>query len=127
SPSARWIFTFGFCLSILSAYGLDGLARELGKIPLVLAAIAAAFGGICLLRLGPFRLSSRASLETLVGFAVIAAAAFVAGRRPRTALGLCLAGLLVELFPHFLAYNAHADASALRTPPEPVEFVRKLE
>jgi len=127
SPPSRCLFLAGFCVAVLAAYGLDALAAELGRAPRGIAWIATAFAIVTLIGIGPVRLSNGAAIETAIGFALAAGAAFAAKRWKRPALGLSFAALLFELLPPFLMLNDHGDSSRLSQLPESVRRIREIE
>lgn len=101
SMPARWVYVFGFCLTLLAAEGLD--AAPSPKIPLVA-------GALCLLILA-FHLSTGAVVETVAGLALAAAGLFV--RVSRLRLACLFAALLVDLLPNFVLFNRHSDPRPL--------------
>lgn len=96
----------GFCLALLAASGWEALEKDAGRVPLVLTLVAGAFLLACLVGLPPFR-PGGASLETAIGFALVAAAAWA--RRG----GLAFAALCFELVPSFAAFNFPVSPKAL--------------
>ncbi len=124
SPASRWVFVAGFCLALLAARGTDALAERAGRVPLVLAALAAASIAVLLAGAG---LSNGAAWETLIGFALAAAAAFALGRKPVAGYALGGVALLFELLPPFLLQNWHADPAVLGERPEAVRFAEERE
>ncbi len=127
SPPSRWMNVFSFCAAVLAAAGVDAARENPRPLPLVLSAATAAFLLACLAKIGPLSLSDGAAIETALGFALAAAAAFAALRRPRLALGLGLAAILFELLPFFLLFNNHADAAVLRETPEAIRSIPDRE
>lgn len=117
SLPSRWIFIVGFCLPILAARGLDGLAAESGRYPLIAAGATASFLLAWLL----FGFPMWPAIETLIGFLLATAAAFVLRRSARAAYGLCLGALLLDLLPTFLIYNDHREDAILRETPAALE------
>ena len=87
SLPTRWLFILGFCVALLAARGFDALSKGAGRAPLVLSAAAALF----LLAWPVLGFKTVPAVETLIGLGLAAGAAFAAGRRPRLALGLCMA------------------------------------
>jgi hypothetical protein len=108
SMPARWLYVFGLCLTILAAAGLDAFREDPAKSTRVLAVGGAA----CLLALLLF-FGRGAWAESLVGLVLAAAAMLAARRRPRAALALCFASILVDLLPNFTRFNVHADPAPL--------------
>jgi hypothetical protein len=127
SPPSRCLFLAGFCVAFLAAYGFDALAVEVRRAPRGIAWIAAAFGILTLIGVGPVRLSNGAAIETAIGFALAAGAAFAASRWKRPALALAFAAILFELLPPFLLFNDHGDSSRLSQVPESVRRLREIE
>jgi len=120
SPPSRWLFVFGLPLAILAAHGWDSLHEKPGRIPAAIPAAAALFGGAVLLLSGP-------ATETLIGFAIVAAAALALRRSPKAAAALGMAAILFELLPSFLQTHWHVDPSPMRRTPAPVELARSRE
>lgn len=120
SPPTRWIFVAGLAIVLLAARGFD----DLRAIPRRAAwGLAAGVLAVLLARLT--RLGDGATLETLAGAALAAAAAFAAPKDVRWAGGLAFAALVVDLLPPF--YFAHAwpaDPVALRAPPAAIRDAR---
>ena len=104
SMPARWVYVFGFCLTLLAASGLDAMRED----PARAARVAAVAGVLCLLTLG-FHLSQGALAETLVGFALAAGWIVTARIRPRLSLAFCFLALCVDLLPNFICFNRHTD------------------
>jgi hypothetical protein len=127
SPASRWIFMAGFCLSGLSAFGLDALRGDRRRLPVGPALVTAAFGIACLTGLGPFRWSNGAAIETALGFGGVVLAAVLVQSRPRTGMVLGFGAILFELFPPFVLTNWHVDSSILRVSPPPIAWVRDRE
>jgi hypothetical protein len=127
SPPSRFLFLSGFCVAFLAAYGFDALAASVGRTPRGVAWIAAAFAIVALIGVGPVKLSNGAAIETALGFALAASAAFAAARWKVPALALAFAALLFELLPPFILLNDHGDSSRLSRIPESVRRMRELE
>lgn len=125
SPASRMLFLAGFAIAYLSAHGLEATAADLGKVPRGVAGVAVAFAGALLIGRAPFRLLNGAAIETLLGFALAAGAAFLALRSRPAAAALAFAAILFELLPPFVQYNAHADSSLLSQTPETVRQMRE--
>jgi hypothetical protein len=120
SPPTRWIFVAGLAIALLAARGLDALRDGVGRLPWILTG---AFALLFLARLG--HLSDGATIETLAGFALAAAAAFAAKKDVRAGAGLAVAALLVDLLPPFyFAHNWPADAAVLRETPAALRDTR---
>lgn len=104
SMPARWVYVFGFCLTLLAADGLDAMIAEPARFrrPALLA------GGACLVLLGCFA-PKGAVIETLVGLALAAAWILTAPVRPRLSLAFCFLALTVDLLPNFILHNRHCD------------------
>lgn len=118
SPPSRWIPVAGLCAALLAARGWDALAERPGRTGWILGGLAAA----CALA---FR--SAAGLETAAGLALAAGGAFAAARRPRAALGLGFAALLMDLLPFFMIFNAPSDPAPLRRTPAAIEEMRRRD
>jgi len=127
SPSSRWLYLFGFCLTLLTASGVDSLSSSPRSLSWIVSAFPAVFLFVCLIGMGPFRLGNGAAVETLLGFTLAAAAAWALRSRVRLAYGLGVAAILLELLPPFVLSNWHADPKAIRGVPEPIRFVRGRE
>lgn len=118
SPASRLLFLVGFAVAFLAGHGVDALAAAPGKAWRAVAWCGVAFLIAMLVGVGPVAISNGAAIETLLGFGLAGAAAFVLSRSKPAAAGLGLAALLFELLPPYLQYNAHSDSSLLtRTPP----------
>jgi hypothetical protein len=127
SPPSRCLFLAGFAVAFLAAAGVDALAATLGRTPWGVAGVAAAFAIVTLIGVGPVHRSNGAAIETALGFALAAGAAFAAARWKRPALALAFAALLFELLPPFVMFNEHGDSSRLATSPESVRRMREIE
>ncbi len=102
SPPSRWIFVAGFGLSILAARGVDSLRDGPGRWPWIL-------GGAALLVL------LTGQIETILGFALAAGAAFAARKSLKAGAGLAFAAVLFELLPPFyFGHNWPMDGALLR-------------
>ena len=116
SPAARLLYLAGFGLVLLAARGADALAAQ----PRARKAVAIA-AGVCAL---PVLLAIRnpAAGETLIGFALGAAAALAA--RPALRGGLAFAAVLFELLlPFVTVHNWPADPTPLQEAPAHVRAV----
>ena len=117
SPASRCLFIAGFGVAWLASYGVDALAASPGKTWRGVAWVSVAFLLATLVGIGPANLKNGAALETAIGFALAAGAAFLCRRSLPVAAALGLAALLFELLPPFMHYNHHSDSSLLaRTP-----------
>jgi hypothetical protein len=128
SPPSRWIFPAGFAVAVLAADGLDSFLERPGRVPRLVGAFSALFGVLCLVGAGEITTANGAALETLIGFALVTAAAFLAARHAPAGLALGLVALLFELLLPFVRYHnwpAHGDV--LRQTPEVVQAIRKRE
>ena len=118
SPASRCLFLAGFCAAFLAAQGVEDLLASPGKTWRGVAWVAVAFLLALLIGLGPATLSNGAAVETLIGFALAALAAFTVARSRSAGIALGLAALLFELLPPFIQYNWHSDSSLLTQRPD---------
>ncbi|HYE98183.1 MAG TPA: hypothetical protein VEJ18_04695, partial [Planctomycetota bacterium] len=120
SPPARLVYLAGFGVVLLAARGADALAAH----PRGRRAVAVAAGLLALPVLVLWR--NPTGVETLIGFALVAAAALVP--RPLHRGGLAFAAVLFELLVPFVTLHAWpADPAPLRTVPPHVAAVRPPE
>ncbi|HZE98647.1 MAG TPA: hypothetical protein VE981_16590 [Planctomycetota bacterium] len=122
SMPARWVYVFGFCLTMLAAGGVEALLRE----PVLGFRIAGVWGGLCLFFV-LFYSTQGALVETLLGIALAAAALIALPRSPRAAFALGLAALAFDLIPNFVCFNAHADPRVLDQKWPAIEAIRERE
>ncbi len=127
SPPTRWIYIFGFCLTLLASRGFDALGNHPKPMAVALAAGTGLILLACLQKVGPFRLSNGAAIDTLLGFALAAMAVFVIILHRRTGLILVTAALFFELLTNFLLYNRQNDPSILDEKPEALAWVRERD
>lgn len=104
SMPARWVYVFGFCLTLLAAAGVDAMRED----PVRSVRIAVVWSGLTLLAVA-FYTKEGALIETLVGFALAAAALVSVKRSLRVSFGFCLAAIAFDLVPNFVLFNAHAS------------------
>ncbi len=124
SPPTRWIFVFGFCLAALAARGWDELPSAPRWIPVVPSAATLLLALVTAAGAGPLQFSNGATVETLIGFALVTLAAFAARRRPRYAPALAGIALAFELLPFFIQFNPLRDPEVMRRAPEAILFAR---
>ncbi|HVE41239.1 MAG TPA: YfhO family protein [Planctomycetota bacterium] len=105
---ARWVYIFGFCLTLLAASGLDALREDPARSFRLLAAGAAG----CLLVLG-IQYGRGPWVESLIGLALAGAWILTARRAPRLSLAFCFAATVLDLLPGFVLFNRHADPAPL--------------
>lgn len=107
SMPARWVYVFGFCITLLAADGLEALLRDPGRLRkpgLIACAAFVILAGL---------LGTGAVVETLAG-GIFAVAAFVfAAPRPRLGLAFVMTALLIDLLPNFMLFNRHTDPRPL--------------
>ncbi len=127
SPASRLLFLVGFAVAWLAGHGVDTLAASPGKAWRGVAWVAVAFLIAMLVGVGPMTMSNGAAIETLIGFVLGTAAAFVLTRSKPAAAGLALAALLFELLPPFIQYNYHSDSSLLARRPEMLDIRKQNE
>jgi len=127
SPASRLLILVGFATAYLAGHGVDALVETPGKTWRGVAWVAVAFLLAMVLGLGPVRMSNGAAVETLIGFALAAAAAWTLTRSKPAAAALGLAALLFELLPPFLQYNYHADSSLMGRTPPALDIQKKSE
>lgn len=108
---ARWVYVFGFCLVILAASGLDALRDDPARTlkPLAIA-------GVVCVTLLLARIGHGAWIESLAGAALAACWLVSARLGSRFSPLLCLAAILLDLLPNFVAFNRHADPAPLERP-----------
>jgi hypothetical protein len=124
SPPSRMLFVAAFCVAFLAGRGVDTLLGSPGRTWASLAGATGAFVAALAIGIGPARLRNGAAVETALGFALVAAAAFLAGRFRRAALACGLAALLFELLPPFIQTNYHSDSGLLSQTPEVLRRAR---
>jgi hypothetical protein len=122
SMPARWVYIFGFCLTLLAASGLDALREDPARSLRILLVGAAA----CLLVLA-LQHGQGAWVESTIGLGLAAAWILSARRRPGLSLALCFASLLVDLLPGFVLFNRHADPAPLARPIPALETLGSAE
>ncbi len=122
SMPARWIYLFGFCLTLLAAAGLDALREDPARSFRLLGAGAAA----CALILG-IQYGRGAWIESLIGLALAGAWILTARPAPRLSLALCFAATLVDLLPGFVLFNRHADPAPLSARVPAIETLASAE
>jgi hypothetical protein len=125
SPASRLLILVGFATAYLAGHGVDALVETTGKTWRGVAWVTVAFLIAMLVGLGPIRTSNGAAIETLIGFALAAAAAWTLTRSKSAAAALGLAALLFELLPPFLQYNYHSDSSLMAQRPPAFEGFRQ--
>ena len=122
SMPARWVYIFGFCLTMLAAAGVDGVAQDrlrgtriIGVFG-ILAAVSTAFYG------------SRGALgETFVGIGLAAAWLVCVWKAPRFSPGLLVAALAFDLLPSFVCFNSHAPPGILERKFPAIDEIRSRE
>jgi hypothetical protein len=119
---ARWLYVFGFCLVPLAASGVDALREDPSRTLRPLAA-----GGVVCLALLLVRIGHGAWIESLVGAALAAAWLVSAGLGSRFSPALCLAAILIDLLPNFMAFNRHADPAPLERPVAEISSLPRSE
>lgn len=104
SMPARWVFVFGFCMTLLAAAGVDALTVDRVRTSRVLVVVC----GLCLVSIA-FYTQQGALAETLIGCGLAAAWLAATWKAPRFAPGLLAAALAFDLIPNFVTFNAHAS------------------
>ena len=122
SMPARWLYVFGFCLTLLAAAGLDALLRD----PATSMRLLVAGASVCLIGLA-FEFGRGAWVESLVGLGLAAAWILTRRRWPRLSLAFCLAAILLDLLPGFVLFNRHADPAPLTAPIPALETLASRE
>jgi hypothetical protein len=122
SPASRLLFLVGFAVAYLAGHGVDALAASPGKAWRGVAWVTVAFLIAMLVGVGPMTMSNGAAIETLIGFILATAAAWILTKSRPAAAGLALAALLFELLPPFIQYNYHSDSSLLDRRPERLDI-----
>jgi hypothetical protein len=108
SMPARWVYVFGFCLTLLAAEGVDAMAADPAKG----LRIAGIWGGLTVLAIA-FHTAEGALVETIIGIGLAVGALFSVPRSPLLALGFCVIAIAWDLIPNFVCFNSHADPKEL--------------
>lgn len=127
SPPTRWLYLFGFALVLLASRGWDELPRAPRWAPYVPAAAAVLLALVLAAGVDSLRGSNGAAVETVLGFALVAAAAFAVRSRPGWAPAAAGAAILFELLPLFLQFNRHWDPRVIGETPAVVRFAQERE
>jgi len=122
SMPARWVYVFGFCLTLLAAAGVDALARD----PRRGTRILAVFGILATVSVATYT-TQGAVIETLIGALLAAAWLAAVWKAPRWAPGLLAASIAFDLLPNFVFFNAHADPAVLDRKFAEIEDLRARE
>ena len=122
SMPARWLYLFGFCLTLLAASGVDALREDPAKSRRLLAVGAT----LCLLGLA-IQYDRGAWVESLMGLMLAAAWILTVPRAPRLSLAFCFAAIAVDLLPGFILFNRHADPAPLSAPVPALETLASRE
>jgi hypothetical protein len=122
SPASRCLFLVGFTGAFLAGQGAEDLLSAPGRIPRGVLGVAVAFLLAMGIGLGPANFSNGAAVETAIGFALAASAAFILARSRCAGIAVGLAAVLFELLPPFLQFNHHSDSSLLGRRPEILRF-----
>jgi hypothetical protein len=122
SMPARWVYVFGFCLTMLAANGVDAMAGDRVRSSRVAAGVI----GLSLLST-VFFAEHGALAETLIGGCLAVTWMLATWKAPRLAPGLCVAALAFDLIPSFVCFNAHADPAVLDHKFGALEFIRDRE
>jgi len=122
SMPARWVYVFGFCLTMLAAAGIDALTAD--RLPTT--RIIAVFGFLATVSVA-FYDAKGGAIETAIG-AVLALAWIVSvWKKPRFAPGLLVAAVAFDLLPSFVCFNSHADPAVLDQKFPAIEEIRARE
>ncbi|HLY09260.1 MAG TPA: YfhO family protein [Planctomycetota bacterium] len=122
SMPARWVYVFGFCLTMLAAAGVDALADDRVRTSRILVAVV----GLCLVSI-PFYARRGAPVETLIGAGLAVGWLASAWRAPRVAPLLAVAAISFELIPNFVCFNVHADPAVFDRTFPVIEEMRARE
>jgi hypothetical protein len=127
SPPTRWLYLFGFAFVLPASRGWDELPRAPRWAPYVPAAATGLLALVLTAGVDSLRWSNGAAIETVLGFALVAAAAFAARARPGWAPAAVGAAIVFELLPLFLQFNRHWDPRVIREAPPVVRFAQERE
>jgi hypothetical protein len=122
SMPARWVYIFGFCLTMLAAAGVDALAAD--RLPST--RIIAAFGFLSTVSVAFFD-SKGAVVETVIGAFFALSWIVSVWKKPDFAPGLLVAAIAFDLIPSFVCFNSHADPAILDRKFASIDKARSLE
>jgi hypothetical protein len=122
SMPARWVYVFGFCLTMLAAAGVDAISADRVRTSRILVVAI----GLSLLSVA-FYPRHGAVAETLLGGALAIGWILALWKAPRLAPALCVAAIAFDLIPNFVCFNAHGDPAILDRKFEALEVLRSRE